>query len=402
MNNRTLWKKRSGARFKELLRYGRYIFNDHLLIVMIFLLGGGAYYYNQWVGSLDHTFPAAMLFAFIFAFLLSGGNVITFLKEPDQVYLLPMETELKPYFIRSFLFTYFWRLYIQFMTLLVLTPVYLHTSGTQGGLLFFALLLAGMTAFNLFHRWNVDYDQDPSTVTADYWLRIIFNGMLVFFFMEGRWILTCITFIIFLFYGLYFFEKRRRSGLPWERLVANEERRMARFYRFANLFTDVPELRNRVKRRKWADLFVKKNYLSDETYAYLLSRTFLRSGDYFGLSVRLTVICSLVIWGVKNPFASSAAAFVFIYLTGIQLLPLWKHHDSVLWSQLYPLDDGLKRKSFLKLLYRILFVQAIVFSLILSVVNGPGQGFLLLLVLSLFCYVFVYIYGKNRCSVFNE
>ena len=43
-------------------------------------------------------------------------------------------------------------------------------------------------------------------------------------------------------------------GLKWDLLIAQEEKRMASFYRLANLFTDVPKLKDTVKRRKWLDI----------------------------------------------------------------------------------------------------------------------------------------------------
>ncbi|PAF11597.1 hypothetical protein CHH61_26455, partial [Shouchella clausii] len=52
---------------------------------------------------------------------------------------------------------------------------------------------------------------------------------------------------------LFFTMKSRDKGLKWEYLIDQEERRMTSFYRLANMFTDVPKLKDRVKRRKWLD-----------------------------------------------------------------------------------------------------------------------------------------------------
>jgi len=64
---------------------------------------------------------------------------------------------------------------------------------------------------------------------------------------------------------------------------------MMRLYRIANMFVDVPALKERVSRRKWLD-FVLSMIGEKRTYLYLYTRTFLRSGNYFGLYMRLLVI----------------------------------------------------------------------------------------------------------------
>ena len=63
MNEKHLWNQRTEERLREIFRYGRYMFNDHLLIVLLFAIGGGAFYYKDWVTTLDEHFPTALLFA---------------------------------------------------------------------------------------------------------------------------------------------------------------------------------------------------------------------------------------------------------------------------------------------------------------------------------------------------
>ena len=58
-----LWRERFGQRTKDLGKYLRYIFNGHLMIVLLFLLGSAAYYYQNWVKGLPDNFPSEIIMA---------------------------------------------------------------------------------------------------------------------------------------------------------------------------------------------------------------------------------------------------------------------------------------------------------------------------------------------------
>ena len=48
-NEKQLWRARAGQTAKEYGQYLKYIFNGHLVIVLVFLLGTAAYYYQAWL-----------------------------------------------------------------------------------------------------------------------------------------------------------------------------------------------------------------------------------------------------------------------------------------------------------------------------------------------------------------
>ncbi|MFP3473061.1 ABC transporter permease, partial [Micrococcus sp. SIMBA_144] len=75
----SIWKKRVVEYNQELQKYLKYMFNDHLLFVLIFALGGAAFTYNQSVKPLDPTFPAPLIMALVLGLLLAWSPVYTFL-----------------------------------------------------------------------------------------------------------------------------------------------------------------------------------------------------------------------------------------------------------------------------------------------------------------------------------
>src|SRR3954463_387246 len=133
-----------------------------------------------------------------------------------------------------------------------------------------------------------------------------------------------------------------------------------------------------------------------KTYLYLFARTFLRSSDYLGLFVRLTVIGVLAVYFISFGIGQLLLTILFIYLTGFQLLPLWNHHQNKLWVDLYPVSPRNKTASFHSLLMIILVIQTIIFALLILL---KGEWLYSLLVLGaglVFSYFFVYFYSRSR------
>ncbi|MED2932042.1 ABC transporter permease, partial [Bacillus wiedmannii] len=52
MNSTALWKERFRHFLKEVRTYSKYVFNDHLKFIFVFIIGAGAYYYQQWLQTL--------------------------------------------------------------------------------------------------------------------------------------------------------------------------------------------------------------------------------------------------------------------------------------------------------------------------------------------------------------
>src|SRR5690606_14407573 len=115
----------------------------------------------------------------------------------------------------------------------------------------------------------------------------------------------------------------KNKTIQWELLIEKEQGRMQAFYRVANMFTDVPHLKGQVKRRQWADfIFSSIPYGSEYTYRFLFSRTIVRSSEFSGLVLRLTLISGFIIIFSSNLYLHVAVSLLFLYLTGFQLLPI--------------------------------------------------------------------------------
>lgn len=398
-DEKKLWKVRASHRLKELGVYLRYIFNGHLVIVLLFLLGMSAFYYQNWVKTIPSHYPAEIIMAVVIGLFLTYSPVYNFLLEADQVFLLPLEDRLKGYFLRSGITSLIFQGYILLMVFAAFMPLYARVSenGFQSFFLFFVLLLV-LKAWNLVVGWRIQYYVETSVYLSDMLVRYLLNAAFTFLlFSQANVLFLLICSLILAAYYRYFYIRTKSIGLKWDILIGQEEKRMASFYRLANLFTDVPKLKDTVKRRKWLDLFINWiPFSQDKTYHYLFSRTFLRSSDYLGLFIRLTVIGAIALYYISFGLGQIMLVVLFLYLTGFQLLPLWNHHQNKLWVDLYPVSPKYKKAAFHYILMVIMVIQSLLFTIIIALKGEWLTSLYILISGILFSYLFVYVYSKNR------
>ncbi|HDR7492683.1 ABC transporter permease EcsB [Bacillus cereus] len=403
MNSTALWKERFRHFLKEVRTYSKYVFNDHLKFIFVFIIGAGAYYYQQWLQTLTTSFPTALVMAVLIGLVLTAGSIQTLLKEADLVYLLPVEEKLKPYFTKAFLFTFMIQLYIIAIVAAALAPLYFQQMKQTGaGYIWIVLAFVIVKAWNLFVAWEKSFLTDQNIQRADWFIRFILNGLFVYFLVER----TSVLFIggivlLMVLYLAIMHQMVKGKPLNWEYLISEEGKKMLLLYRIANMFVDVPALKERVARRKWLD-FILSMIGEKRTYLYLYTRTFLRSGNYFGLYVRLLALGGVILYFIPFLYGRFIVSLIFLYLIGYQLLTLWKHHRMKIWLDLYPVGGEEKKKDFLTLLNAILITGSVIFTIIFALATKDFMMTGILLIVSiLFSIGFVYQYGAKRIERLN-
>ncbi|MEY6551443.1 ABC transporter permease EcsB [Bacillus cereus] len=403
MNSTALWKERFRHFLKEVRTYSKYVFNDHLKFIFVFIIGAGAYYYQQWLQTLTTSFPTALVMAVLIGLVLTAGSIQTLLKEADLVYLLPVEEKLKPYFTKAFLFTFMIQLYIIAIVAAALAPLYFQQMKQTGaGYIWIVLAFVIVKAWNLFVAWEKSFLTDQNIQRADWFIRFILNGLFVYFLVER----TSVLFIggivlLMVLYLAIIHQMVKGKPLNWEYLISEEGKKMMLLYRIANMFVDVPALKERVSGRKWLD-FILSIIGEKRTYLYLYTRTFLRSGNYFGLYVRLLALGGVILYFIPFLYGRFIVSLIFLYLIGYQLLTLWKHHRMKIWLDLYPVGGEEKKKDFLTLLNAILITGSVIFTIIFALATKDFMMTGILLIVSiLFSIGFVYQYGAKRIERLN-
>ncbi|AKS37497.1 ABC transporter permease [Anoxybacillus gonensis] len=393
IDGKQLWKQRMAAHMAEVRRYGRYMFNDHLLLVLLISIGAGAVFYKRAVDELT-SFPYAIVAALLLAFAVTQGGVRTFVKEADAVFLLPVERRLRPYFWRAVGYSFFLHLSVSLAVFVVLLPLHVKFSVQPFSVVAIAIVL--LTGWNTFVQW-----QEEARIGRDRFhtfVRFFVNVTLFYFLLLKQYVWMLVPLLFMVIIARHVNLKGRKNGVQWEQLLADERKRMQAFYRLAHAFVDVPYIKHTVKKRTWLRFFFRlldRSHMRPYTYLYV--RTFFRAGDYFGLFVRLTAIGSIFIFTL--PRGVEWFALLCAYATALQLLSIRSYHRGHSLLFLYPLSPHEARRSFMRVLLVIGGSQALIFAMVAYIAHSVFVMLWTFFVVFI-CYVAVVFYvGKKREAV---
>lgn len=399
---RKLFADRLSHHIRELSRYFRYIFNGHIAFAMLFFISALAYYYKSWLDGLPPDFPAFIIMGIVFALVLSISPIRTLLKEADLVFLLAAEQKLKPYFRGALLYSFVSQLYVTVLAAAVLGPLYFASRPEESGRSYLLLIvvLVVFKIWNLLAAWNVRQVRSQGFRRGEIIVRFLINLAVFWMLTKGEVLFAGIATVLFvLLIAADSFTAKKEAGVYWENLIAKEQAGMQAFYRFANLFTDVPHLKDRVKRRRWlVALLDRVPFKQNLSFDYLYRRTVARSGDYFGMYIRLIVLGGLAIWFVPNLIMKLLFALLFLYMATFQMVPLYKQHRTILWLDIYPVPEDTRRKSALNLIFRMAVLQVILFAVVFAVqLLWIGSAVALIGGL-LFSYLFIFKYAVRKMN----
>ncbi len=366
MGVKTLWKERANEFWSMAIKYLRYIGNSGFLFSIYVAILVGSFYYGQLLKVLPENFPAVELMTIILFFMVGRGKIRTFLKYPDANFLLPLEQRFRPYIQRSLLYSYTMQAFNVLVILLVLGPLYFAQVTSERASYFASILLILLlTGWNLFARWEELRVPDGRKRKTLPLIRQAFILLTLYSILQGFWIVTGVLVVgLSVLYMVVYRPLAAQHTLKWERLIGLETDALMLFYRIANMFVEVPQLNRKVKNRTWATPFL--NLLtgpSGNIYRYMYSRAFIRSNDYFGIFLRLTIIGIVLMLILPYGMLLWTANVLILYMTAIQLTTMWPHYDLKVWVDLYPVSREIRFETFQNMLMKIMLIQVGLFTL---------------------------------------
>lgn len=378
----------------KMLKYLRYVFNDHFVLVLMFLFGGLAFYYSQLLRELPAVFPGGrLLLLAVWLLALLPGKLATLLVPADLVFLLPKEAQMKSYLNRALAYSSGLPLFFSLFVAVITLPLALLATGYGlvdgwwlGGTLLFLkeaqLILQACRAF-----------EEAKAHTLVWWGSTVVILLLAFYLSPLAACLLALAGLLAL--GWHWHQLSGR--LRWELLVEAEQKRQHRIYRFINLFTDVPEIIPSVSRRRFLDpLFRGIKPLQQNTYLYLYARSFVRGSEYSGLYLRLLLVGAVILWFLADFYWALGFSLLFLYLIGFQLLPLYQQFDYMVLTRLYPIRDTQKQKTMQQLLTVLLASGSLFFGLIAVVQLSVAAGAMIFAASLAFSLLFSFLYVPNR------
>jgi ABC-2 type transport system permease protein len=360
----TLWKERVSTYWNMAIRYLRLIGNSGFLFTLYVLIIIGSYYYSILLDWLPDTFPAVWMFVVVFAHLLTRSGVRTFVKPADVVFLLPYESKLSGYFQASKRYSLVIQSAIILLVLVVLSPLYGQYLANDAGSLFLVLvILLFAKGWNISSSWEEQRFQSEIERRTHFILRGVINIAFTYLLFSGAHLLyIVILFAIMTGLTMIYYKKLAfQLSLKWDHLIEVEQSMLMFFYRIANAFTDVPQLRNKVRPRRYLSWLI--NSITDSqksVYHYLFARSFIRANDYGGIYVRLVIICAIVLIALPSGWLQLVVLLLFTHMLTTQLSTLWYHYDTKMWVDLYPVNSEEKKEALSQLSFRLLLIMTAV------------------------------------------
>ncbi len=365
MNNMyNVWAKRFEHYIGEVMKYMRFVFTGHIAIVLVFIVGAGGYQYSEWLKVVDSSFPAEWIIAGIIGTVVTFSSPVTLLKEPDQVYLLPLESQMPNYFKKALNWTFWSQLLLPVILFIVAIPLLKEVTDLSVTAIWSVVLFIIVLKFiHVRGEFHYRYVSRGHSIALDRVVRMAVSIIAMYSVLTDG--LFSIVFLIMLaYYALTLRKKTKNQPVPYEHFIRLEQNRMLRFYRFANYFTEVPHLKGSIKRRAWLDVaykgvpFKKKN-----AQAYLVYRTFIRTDDHFYLWIRLTAISAVIAIFVAIPFVTWIVVAALSFATTLQLKYALMSSGEFRMDMLYPIPRETRKQAIVKLLRSLSVVQAIIVTL---------------------------------------
>lgn len=364
-NLRDVWSSRFMHYIGEVQKYMQFIFTGHIAIVLVFLIGAGGYQYSEWLKVVQADFPAEIIIAVFVGVLLAFSRPTTLLREPDQVYLLPLESKMSMYFGKALAWTFWSQVWIVAIAFIVSIPLLKAvTDLTTVEIWSIFILVIVLKYISVQGEFSYRYSERGQMVWVDRLVRAIIFAATVYMGLQAQFMLAVVAIVISVIYMIVFRKKSVGEPVPYEHFVKLEQNRMMSFYRFANYFTDVPHLHGSIRRRSWMDWLYKfVPYGKNNAQKYLVYRTFVRTDDHFYLWVRLTAISAVIAAFVDIPIVTWIVAGALSFATTIQLKQALLTSGEFRMDMLFPVPDNARQIAVKQIVRLAMVTQAIIVGL---------------------------------------
>ncbi|MBJ7948673.1 ABC transporter permease [Bacillus cereus group sp. N24] len=399
MSIESLWSSRFQQHMQNIITYFARMING-LLYSFIFISCVGAYYYAQFLKASPSKGISLILITTVLTFIIMRCPIRTFIQKPDAVYLLTLEEKLTSYFKKSLLYNYIIQIFPLLFTFLILVPLAMQSLQLTVPFLCTIFIVLMITkAWNMYIYWMW---RDSHEKNIWFIIRIACNALIIYMLFYSAHVLILGGLLLLLAFLLLYTKKQPTKRIPWDYIIEQEEKMNVRFYQFASIFTDVPQLNKQVNKRKWLTNWIEPLlHKKRETFFYLHTLAFLRGNDYFGIYIRLGLIGAFALYFIPNTYVKGAIAYIVLYMISMQLRSLWKYFSGNIIVALYPIDTEKRMNQFLRLIFILLSIQLIVFSSVILIATGQFLHSLLIMIIGLLWIKFIIVpKTKQRISAF--
>ena len=302
------------------LTYSKYIFNSHLIMFLIIVLGAALINYSKWITvanqfELYSVFIAASL---AFSYYLISTKIKTYIKEADAVFLLPLEKYYKNVGRKTVInvsVTHIIAFVIFYFAVKPITSIIGNVDKLS-----ICLLLMVIVINNLLKYVQVIHYKEIIRIKILQFI-VVFIQIIAVFLINTYVLIADLAGIICLAFCAYYIiknsagskslEDQEKFVVKWNEAAEYDKHRMESYLKFVNMFVDVPLSGVKVARRKYFDALLPKltkdNFTKENSFKYYYYRVFLRQENTVFLALRLMLLAGLIIFSFKNPYVSAVA-----------------------------------------------------------------------------------------------
>lgn len=359
---RELAKKRLSANFKQSTKYLALVFNDFFVLALIFIFGAVMF----WYAKIMKVLPAGKWY---YPLILAGilwiaslpGKLVTLFQEADRQFLFTQDDAVQDYLDEMRGYSRLLPAILIGITAAILYPFASLKVGLNGSNYLFLVLALYWGKMAEQQVVSQEFTFDHRVKRASWLIRGLNLAML----LAALYLIPQIAGIVILIpVAASFFlkkrgEKRQGQVFDWQYAIDYETERKDLVYAAFSLFTDVREKRVNIRRRKYLD-FLLPSLKKETANSFLFRRSLLRNPEYLNLLARMTAFIVLISLMIADWTWTVPIAFLILYLTVWQLLPLAKNYDRNIMYRVYPIDQAKKGQDLSRVLSWALFLQAIV------------------------------------------
>ncbi|MEB7038500.1 ABC transporter permease EcsB [Staphylococcus gallinarum] len=375
-NAKQLFIQRKREIAKEKRYYNKFIFNGHFSVFLVILLGAFIMGYAGWLQSIPKHINYALIASIVMA-VISIFPIRTLLKDADRLFLLPFEKHMSEYMKQSISYSYFTRIGLQILMIVILFPLFYVLNGqTFGFYVIFAILALLLPLLGLVLKWLwYKYKLESWSL---YTLLLIIYTSSYYVALGVKSIASIVAVFILIGLAIILYKSTDKHLFPWEKLIKIEQQHHMNYYKFVNMFTDVKHLKETAVRRSYLDPLLttpkQKKFNAQHMYLYLFTRSFARGKDAFHIILRLVVIAIILIIWLQQPVVALIIGSLFMYIILLQMAQFYTQQAYGLWPQVWPVPDSKVIRGYEQFLNRLMFIIGIIFLIVYFIVN-PTYGF---------------------------
>lgn len=370
--------ERSKAFLKKMSHYSRYVLNDHILVVIVFLIGAFALQYSRWLKADGWQLKlVAFIAILLLALVSSSGKIKTYLVPADKLFLMADLAGLKRYIVKSSSSSLIGQLILSVVVTIMALPFLRYEPLGSLAVVIIVISTTLLTFVNRLFQLSEkgrQYNGRLGKISGGLFL-ITFVLLGSGYFSATIAVIAAViwaTVSVVMLGRTIRTLKQAKHFIAIENAITIEQDRQQMIYVFLSQFTDVKELGNTsVKRRRYLDSLVEQlSRRMKSPEGYLWGRIVVRNQHYLALWFRLTLVGSLFLISVDHWLMGLLVMSGVTFLTLLQWLPLREVSVKKSLLAIYPASDAEQTADFTRLIRLSILSQAVFLGIVYKVVHS--------------------------------